>query len=141
MRTDQAFVLLLILLLPLTGCIDTIGEVDAENPEEDAAVPAPNSTFIHEVVFVDNGSNVTMTFNNTIVQLVDSSREDEYERQVTGAVAQLDIDCGDEFSVYTRTYPGDFFPTIPGTECQITFATWDDGPATFVILQYPAVRA
>ena len=136
MRTDQAFVLLLILLLPLTGCIDTIGEVDAEDSTESSDAP---ETHGHEVIFLDNGSSVAVTVNDTIVQIVDHSRAGQYE-YVTGAVAQINVDCGSVFSQDVRVEHEDFVPTVPGMDCVVTFKTWDDSPAMFVLLQHPATR-
>lgn len=34
MKIDRIFVLFLVILLPLTGCIDAVGEVDADSEEE-----------------------------------------------------------------------------------------------------------
>ena len=136
MRTDQAFVLLLILLLPLTGCIDTIGEADAQDSSEQSEVA---ETYTHEVIFLDNGSSVAVTLNDTIIQIVDHSRTGEYQ-YVTGAVAQINVDCGSVFSQDVRVELEDFVPTIPGMDCVVTFKTWDNSPAMFVLLQHPATR-
>ena len=137
MRTDQAFVLLLILLLPLTGCIDTIGEVDAQDSSEPSEVA---ETYTHEVVFVDNGSTVTITVNDTILQILDRSVFHE-GRMVSGVFAQLEVDCGSEFSETVKVESEDFVPTLPGQECNVTFSDWGDNrPSSYVILRHPAIR-
>ena len=42
MKNDKIFVLLLVILLPLTGCIDAVGEVDADSEENSGSSTVNN---------------------------------------------------------------------------------------------------
>ena len=148
MRTDQAFVLLLILLLPLTGCIDTIGEVDAQD-SGDSQLGLSN----HVVVYLDEDQSQTMYVNGSIIQIVGASytryaQVPEYTYMATGGVMMtIDVDCPGFFTSRVQGTIGDFIPTVPGTSCEITFTNTDlsedgdyAGPMIIVFEEMHATR-
>ena len=47
MKNDKIFVLLLVILLPLTGCIDAVGEVDADSESDSDSIEySPNFEYL-----------------------------------------------------------------------------------------------
>ena len=57
MKNDKIFVLLLVILLPLTGCIDAVGEVDADSENDsDNTDYLPNYEFLTLTVEKTNDS-------------------------------------------------------------------------------------
>jgi len=139
MRTDQAFVLLLILLLPLTGCIDTIGEVDAQ-ADSDSNQTSPSNQPEYQVIWLDGGTTMDLTVNNSIIQIIDVTYSMSSGELRTGNVAQLTVDCGETFTGNVRVEAEDFVPTIPGQDCVITFQHWQETSNSFVIIEHPASR-
>lgn len=149
MRTDQAFVLLLILLLPLTGCIDTIGEVDAQ----DSNTGESNNPDL-VLVYLEEGQSQTLYVNDTLIKVHSSSfteyanvPEATYIRTSEGVMMTVDVNCSGLFSMRVQASFGHFLPTIPGTMCEITFTNIDSsdngryaGPMTLVFEEMSASR-
>ena len=82
MATDRLFVLLLVILLPLTGCLDTADTAEAQDSEEETTIVNNyyNTTTIQTVepqmvhfyayledhYYYDNVTNITINENQTI---------------------------------------------------------------------------
>ena len=72
MRKDQIFVLLLVVLLPMTGCFgDTVGEADAQEQQEPAEISTPNNIMN---VHVPHGDTVNITLNGTTLEFKSALR-------------------------------------------------------------------
>ena len=130
MSTDKLFILLLVVLLPLTGCLDTVEPAGAES-NDDADADA-----ILTLHLQPNDSPTTYRNWNTTLKLetmyqtwqdpdcVESNGgNDEHcphswlQRSQSMPIFMY---CDDGFNMTTTVYVGHFLPLGAG-ECQITF--------------------
>jgi hypothetical protein len=59
MRKDQIFVLLLIVILPLSGCVDgTIGDADAQDATEESSTTVVNNYYYNNTSVVNSSSQI-----------------------------------------------------------------------------------
>ena len=67
MTTDRLFVIMLVILIPMTGCFGGVGDTDAQNPD-DNSVPADNSDTSIDIISVGGQTNESTTQNDTIMK-------------------------------------------------------------------------
>ena len=59
MRKDQIFVLLLIVILPLSGCVDgTIGDADAQDATEENSTTVVNNYYYNNTTISNSSSQI-----------------------------------------------------------------------------------
>jgi hypothetical protein len=118
MRRDQIFVLLLIVLIPMTGCFDnSVGDAQAGDAD-DVEMTHQEQLFSLHLLANDNH---TVTVNGTSLK-IDSSFHSEISglfRTEAGAWLRHHITCGSEYSIEVIAYTGDTIPVLGGIECQI----------------------
>ena len=87
MKNDRIFILLLVILLPLTGCLDAVGEVDADSEENSGntivnnfynntstTVQPEGPEMVHMYVITENNSVGTITIEESqTIEWVDHS--------------------------------------------------------------------
>ena len=61
MKNDRIFILLLVILLPLTGCLDAVGEVDADS-EENSGSSTVNNYYNNTTIELDGPIYEYLTF-------------------------------------------------------------------------------
>ena len=90
MTTDKLFILLLVILLPLTGCLDVADTAEAEDSDEETTivnnyynntttiVQSVEPQMVHMYVYTENNSvgTITINENQTIEWLSTSSLMD-----------------------------------------------------------------
>ncbi len=67
MTTDRLFVIMLVILIPMTGCFGGVGESDAQNPD-DNSVPADNSDTSIDIISVGGQTNESTTISGTYLE-------------------------------------------------------------------------
>jgi hypothetical protein len=128
MTTDKLFILLLVVLLPLTGCLDTVEPAGAESNDDtvETIVQTPDVQTLH----LQPNTNSTIVFNGTTLKLENmykliSDPECEINcsqnwTPVSGGIP-ISMSCGDGTFITTNIYSSWFLPIIGGTECEIIF--------------------
>lgn len=122
MRNDQIFVLLLVVLLPLSGCFDNaVGEAEADE-YDDVEMTHQEQLFSLHLLANDNH---TVTVNGTSLK-IDSSFHEEAGvfRTEAGAWLRHHITCGSGYSIEVIAYTGDTIPVLGGIECQIEITSF-----------------
>ena len=139
MTTDKVFILLLVILLPITGCLDMTDNAEAEGSDEETTivnnyynntttiVQSVEPQMVHMYVYTENNSvgTITINENQTIEWLWSSSIIDSGNGGSTasGSTIQIrDVSCIDSDAVYYgHTYSG--FAIKGQGECTYTLAT------------------
>ena len=67
MTTDRLFVIMLVILIPMTGCFGGVGDTDAQNPD-DNSVPADNSDTSIDIISVGGQTNESTTTSGTYLE-------------------------------------------------------------------------
>ena len=67
MTTDRLFVIMLVILIPMTGCFGGVGDSDAQNPG-DNSVPADNSDTSIDIISVGGQTNESTTISGTYLE-------------------------------------------------------------------------
>ena len=72
MTTDRLFVILLVMLIPMTGCFGAIGDADAdENDDDDIQMYTVGGVFVHDdYPEVTDGYYIVHTFNTVAGEVV-----------------------------------------------------------------------
>ena len=134
MKTDRIFVLLLVVLLPMSGCFDdTVG--DAEGAEENSGTTVNhhyynNTTNVLQdstvvmTVHIEEGQTHTVHLNGTTLQLMDVYSNNNGYWQLTGGNVGISMDCENGFTMityinYNLNYDNPYLPTLPDTECEL----------------------
>ena len=109
MRNDQIFVLLLVVLLPMSGCMDnTVGEVEGTEDAES------NTTIGNNTTVVNNYYNLT-TNQPPIFHVAGAG----YDTEDFGRISTYDPSSGDELSrMYHTTFQ--FWFSVSDTDSNIT---------------------
>ena len=122
MRSDQIFVLLLIVLIPMTGCFDnSVGDAQADDADVVEMTHQEQLFSLH--LLADD--NHTVTVNGTSLK-IDSSFHEESGifRTEAGAWLRHHITCGSGYSIEVLAYTGDTIPVLGGIECQIEITSY-----------------
>ena len=128
MTTDKLFILLLVILLPLTGCLDIADNAEAEESEEETTTTT--MPMIHSLLIPANSEHtVTLTGDSTLKleQAWTGSTDPECDSncpvnwQVTGYIT-MEMVC-DSFSL-DSSLPRDYFiPAIGDETCVVVFTS------------------
>lgn len=161
MRNDQIFVLMLVILLPMSGCFDgAVG--DAEGTDEGATTTVVNNYYNNTTtvepnidsvmtVHIAEGQTETIILNGTTLQLMTMYYVDGNGNWNSyGTSLPLSMTCSDGFSmtaylVHGPTSNSQYLPNLPGVECQIIL-NWQNaeanaiGPASEKILTFKEVN-
>jgi len=129
MRNDQIFVLLLVVLLPLSGCFDgAVG--DAEGADDESSTTVVNNYYnnttnsIVMTVHIEEGQTHTVHLNGTTLQLMDVYSNNNGYWQLTNGNVGISMDCENGFTMttyinYGINYDNPYLPTLPDTECEL----------------------
>ena len=122
MRNDQIFVLLLVVLLPLSGCFDNaVGEADAEERVDELPNEATPTVKRIVTIQVNPDETVALTLNGTALEFVSGwwcGESGDYCDKTTSVT--LDINCDDESfpdKKYRFNAYGLVTPNQAGMEC------------------------
>ena len=121
MRKDQIFVLLLVLLLPMTGCFgDVVGDAQADgDDDEDDEIEMNHDEQLFSLHLLAN-DNHTMIVNGTSLKIDSSFYESSgIFRSEAGAWVRHHITCGSGYEIEVIASVGDTIPVLGGVECQI----------------------
>ena len=128
MTTDKVFILLLVIMLPLTGCLDIADNAEAEESEEETTTTT--MPMIHSLLIPANSEHtVTLTGDSTLKleQAWTGSTDAECDSncpvkwQVTGYIT-MEMVC-DSFSL-DSSLPRDYFiPAIGDETCVVVFTS------------------
>ena len=133
MKPDKVFILLLVVLLPLTGCIDATGNADAQdstsspNQNEEAV-----STTMPAVVSLklSEGNTHTEVFNGTTLKVETihwefTDPECSSNCPVTwyaGNSVVYSMTCSDGLTIESGNVgAGNYLPVLGGQECTVEF--------------------
>ena len=142
MRNDQIFVLLLVILLPMSGCFDgAVGDAEAEEGTEENTLQ--EVTAVNKIITIQVGPDeeVNMTLNGTALEFVGGWYcADANNYCSTTESLMIDITCDDP-----DFYGGKFFfnranwftPNPAGTECVINIENVvTEGYSTTIIYSF-----
>ena len=133
MKPDKVFILLLVILLPLTGCIDVSDNADAQDsttPQDQTTDSV--STTMPAVVSLNIGAENTHTevFNGTTLK-VESVHYEYTDPECSsncpitwrpGNAVYYSMTCEDGFSISNGYVgAGTFLPVLGGQECTVEF--------------------
>ena len=155
MKPDKVFILLLVILLPLTGCIDVSDNADAQ----DSTTPQDQSTdtistTMPAVVSLNIGAENTHTevFNGTTLK-VESVHWEFTDPDCssncpaswnTGTAVYYSMTCADGFSINSGSVSaGSFLPVLGGQECSVEFmpTVYNGNRETVVIFSVASLTA
>ena len=128
MSTDKLFILLLVVLLPLSGCLDTVEPAGADAAHSDAdSHESPDVLTLH----IQPNDSRTILLNGTTLKLETfyqlytdpdcSSNCAENWIVLSNAAMGISLDCDDGTNLTTWVYSTHYLPIIGGTECEIIF--------------------
>ena len=131
MRNDQIFVLLLVILLPMSGCFDnSVG--DAEGADGESSTTIENNYYDNTTnsvvmsVYIGEGQTHTITLNGTTLKLLNVySNNNNGIWQNSGGSLGIFMDCENGFSMttymsYNVNYNSQYLPALPNLECEFT---------------------
>ena len=143
MRKDQIFVLILIVLLPLTGCIDVSDNAEASEDSTEYAISQIRTLHLEE------GSNYSITIQDTALKVESvtyGSTDPDCQNNCivtfrTGGVVSYSMIC-DEGSEIDSGYAvqGTFLPNIAESSCQFVLTSYYDAEAFITFGEYPATN-
>ena len=148
MTTDKLFILLLVVLLPLTGCLDTVEPAGAESNDDDddsieAIVQSPDVYSLH----LQENTNATIVLNGTTLileQVWRASSEDGGIWMPSSAATDIVMDCDDGTHMDAWIWGSSndvYLPITGGTECTVTFYPDNDAPETILIFSSHSIAA
>ena len=119
MTTDKMFVLLLVMLLPLTGCLDISDNAEAEeSDEENTTMPMVHS------LYIETNTNATIQFDGDTTMKVETiyrqGVDGESNGQSISSIWYFEMDCDNE-SIIERAYLADdeYLPVLAGQSCTV----------------------
>ena len=147
MRSDQVFVLFLIILIPMTGCFESVvddAEAQQENSDEnvltsDTIISMPSVVTIS----IEGGQTETITLNGTTMLLETVHKMDYqgYWRTNQGTV-EMSMSCENGFTMDRFWLDGgnnEYLPNLPNIECEIILNSQpanSEEPQTATILTF-----
>ena len=148
MRKDQIFVLMLVVLLPLTGCFDGggIGDADAQDTSsEDDSSSADTVVTMPAVITIsiNEGQTQTITLNGTTLLLETVHKQDGSGYWRTNQYnVEMSMTCDNGFTMDRFWLDGgnnEYLPNLPDVECDIEMNTQpanSETPQTATILTF-----
>ena len=141
MRNDQIFVLLLVVLLPMSGCFDSGAVGDAE-ATDDETVNVEHVEPLYSIS-IDDGDRHTIILNGTSLKIDSAFYRAENDWRAMGTMFKVSysITCEDGF-VIEKLYAssGDTLPVMGGVECSVDIVANDDIVMIFREVQIEALR-
>ena len=133
MTTDKVFILLLVIMLPLTGCIDMTDSAEAQVEPDSTTVD--NSTEVSTLptvysLYLEKGTVATLDFDGTETLKLETM----YRNATSGVDASWEysdsfvMTCdGSTLIDNGRLYAPEYLPVLGGQDCsiEITAAGWD----------------
>ena len=133
MTTDKVFILLLVIMLPLTGCLDMTDNAEAQ--EEPDSTTVDNSTEVSTLptvysLYLEAGTVATFDFDGTETLKL----ETVYRNASAGVDSAWDYSdsftmiCGGSMLIDNgRLSTDEYLPVLGGQNCsiEITSVTWD----------------
>ena len=148
MRKDQIFVLMLVVLLPLTGCFDGGGIGDAEAQDTSSGDDSSSADTVVTMpavmtISINEGQTQTITLNGTTLLLETVHKQDGsgYWRTNQYSV-EMSMTCDNGFSMDRFWLGGgnnEYLPNLPNVECDIEMNTQpanSETPQTATILTF-----
>ena len=129
--TDKVFILLLVILLPLTGCLDAIDNADAENPSsEPVAETTPDVYSLNLLAY--NTATITLDGDSTLK--LESIFSHRLNRVLSSGswIIGFNMTCNDTTIISYATFSDDeFVPFLGGQLCTLEIRTAEDYILTF----------
>ena len=121
MTTDKLFILLLVILLPLTGCLDIADNAEAEDSdEENTTTTMPMVHSLH----LEQGENATLHFDGTKTMKLETlwsgySQGGENMRANTEYFYGMQMTCDNDVTVTGSLTAGIHLPVLGGQNCSV----------------------
>jgi hypothetical protein len=140
MRNDQIFVLLLVVLLPMSGCFDgAVGDAEATD-DETSSVEHIEPLYS---ISIDDGDSHTIILNGTSLKIDSAFYRAENDWRSMGSLFKVSysITCDDGFVIEKLyAFSGDTLPVMGGVECSVDIVANDDIVMIFREVQIEALR-
>jgi len=136
MTTDKVFILLLVILLPITGCLDMTDNAEAEGSDEETTVINNyynNTTEVSMLpavysLHIEQGTPATFDFDGnetwkveSITVLFDAGAQGNDGS--TGSYGTFDMNCSGSLLVDNgRLQTGYYLPVLGGESCSVEFS-------------------
>ena len=133
MTTDKVFILLLVILLPLTGCLDIADTAEAEDSdEENNTTTMPMVHSLH----LEQGENATLEFDGTKTMKVETlwmgySQGGENMRANTQSLYPMQMTCDNDVTVTGSLTAGIHLPVLGDQNCSVLI-TANDYPVILI---------
>jgi hypothetical protein len=121
MTTDKLFILLLVILLPLTGCLDIADTAEAEDSdEENTTTTMPMVHSLH----IEANTNATIQFDGDTTMKVETiyrqgTGGQDYDRSVD-TIYFFDMNCDNESIISSGGLADDeYLPVLAGQSCTV----------------------
>jgi hypothetical protein len=133
--------LLLVVLLPLSGCLDTVEPAGAESNDDDsieAIVHSSETLTLH----LQAGENQTSMFNGTTVKLEAIWVNFESGFQMLSAGGTFSMNCSDGVTVESAAmYAGYYLPILGEQECELILESYNHDKETIYVFSSYSVAA
>ena len=122
MTTDKLFILLLVILLPLTGCLDIADNAEAEE-SDDENNPTTTIPMVHSL-HIEANSNATIEFDGNHTWKVETiyragSNSQDLTRSQDAAF-YFDMTCDGELMIDSGVlYEDEYIPVLGGMPCEV----------------------
>lgn len=132
MTTDKLFVLLLVILLPLTGCLDIADNAEAEESNDETTIvnnyynntTTTTMPMVHSL-HLEKGENATLQFDGTSTLKLETIYHGGYGSQAPSSMTVMnyfDMTCDGTLMVDGGTLErGHYLPVLGGQSCTIVF--------------------
>lgn len=122
MTTDKLFVLLLVILLPLTGCLDIADNAEAEeSDDENTTTTMPMVHSLH----IEEGANATLDFYGTTTMKLETIHQmmpngnNPYLGSPGYNIFGYSMTCDNVIIENGALSPETYLPVLPGQVCSI----------------------
>jgi hypothetical protein len=132
MTTDKVFILLLVIMLPLTGCLDMTDNAEAEESDEETTVVNNyynNTTEVSTLptlytLHLEVGENATLDFDGTKTMKVETlwsgfSQSNGQMRANIYSFNHIEMSCDNNVTLTGNIYEGNHLPVLAGQNCSI----------------------
>ena len=117
MTTDKVFILLLVIMLPLTGCMDMTDNAEAET---DSTTDTVTSLPMIHSLHIEENSNATLYFDGTSTMKIETIYfHDADYLQATSTLFWGYMTCEDNNTLQVRLSSDSYLPVLGGQECSL----------------------